>query len=91
MGLPDENDPLFVPQIPLVFKEIQMIGSIVGTRQDSKEMLDFSAKKDIYPLCEEYQFEDFIKAVDKIEKGKPKFRIVINIQDYAKKNNLYKL
>jgi len=90
VGLPDLEDPLKVPHIPLVFKEIQLTGSIVGTRDNNRKMLDFAAKNDVYPITEEYQFDDFLKAVEKIEKGRPKFRIVINVQDFAKKHNLYK-
>jgi uncharacterized zinc-type alcohol dehydrogenase-like protein len=90
VGLPDEDDPLKVPHIPLVFKEIQIIGSIVGTRDDNKKMLDFASKKNVYPMVEEFSFEDFPKAVEKIEKGKPKFRIVINVEDFSRKNNLFR-
>lgn len=90
IGLPDEKEPLTVPHILLVFGEIQLIGSIVGTIEDNKDMLSFASKNNIYPICEEYAFDNYIQAVEKIEKGKPKFRIVINVQDYAKKNNLWK-
>jgi D-arabinose 1-dehydrogenase-like Zn-dependent alcohol dehydrogenase len=89
VGLPEEADPLIVPHIPLIFKEVQLIGSIVGNIEDNKDMLKFAAENQIYPICEEYKFEDFEKAVEKIEKGKPKFRVVINISDWAKKNNFH--
>jgi len=53
-------------------------------------MLQLCADKDIYPMCEEFEFEDFDKALDKLEHGRPKFRCVINCQNYAKKNGLFK-
>lgn len=91
VGLPDGEDPLIIPHIPLVFNEIQIIGSIVGTSKKNKEMLDFSSKHNVYPITEEWKFEEFKQAVDKIENGKPKFRIVVNVMDYAKANGLYKI
>ena len=91
VGLPDKGEPLTVPHIPLVFKEVALVGSIVGNLEDNRAMIDFSYKNHVYPMCEEYAFEDFEKAIETIEHGKPRFRIVLNIKDYARKNNLHKL
>ena len=51
-----------------------------------KEMLEFAAKNDIKPVCEYYDFEDFPKAFDKLEHGKPKYRCVLRVGEFAKKN-----
>ena len=53
-------------------------------------MIDLCAEKDIYPICEEYDFEDLPKAFDKLENGKPHFRCVLNVKDWAEKNGFRK-
>jgi hypothetical protein len=44
----------------------------------------------VLPLCEHFEFQDFNKALDWAEKGNPKFRCVINVTDWAKKNGFDK-
>lgn len=70
----------------IVFKELCVCGSLVGPREAIKEMVKVCAEKDIYPTCEEFPFEELPKAFDHLENGKPKFRVVINIKDFAEKN-----
>lgn len=41
-------------------------------------------------MCEIFDFENFPKAFDTLENGKPKFRCVVNITDWAKKNGFDK-
>ena len=47
-------------------------------------MLQFSVDHNVYPICETFAFEDFPKAFDKLENGRPKFRCVVNVKDWAK-------
>jgi D-arabinose 1-dehydrogenase-like Zn-dependent alcohol dehydrogenase len=79
VGLPASSDYLKVPAIPLVFNEIELIGSFVGNRIDMTDMLQQCANDYIYPISEFYNFEDFNKAIETIEKGHPKFRIVLDL------------
>ena len=53
-------------------------------------MLEFSTKHNVLPLVEEFSFEDFDKAFDKLENGKPKFRCVVNVKDFSIKKGIYK-
>ena len=53
-------------------------------------MIKLCVEKDIYPMVEEFSFEDFPKAFDKLENGKPKFRCVVNVKDWAEKNGFRK-
>lgn len=55
-----------------------------------EKMLEFSAKNKIYPIVEKYTFEEFPKAFDVLENGRPKFRAVVNVEDWAKKNGFNK-
>jgi D-arabinose 1-dehydrogenase-like Zn-dependent alcohol dehydrogenase len=79
----------FSPNI-LVLNEYHIVGSLVGSRTDINEMLEFCAKNNIYPLCEEFNFEEFDQALNKLEKGKPIFRCVVNCGDYSKAKGLHK-
>jgi len=74
----------------LVGPEIHLVGSNVGSRKVVQEMLDFCAENKIYPLVETFDFEDFEKALDRLENGRPIFRCVVKVSDYAKKNGLFK-
>jgi len=42
-------------------------------------MLKFSAEHKIYPIVEEFAFEDFPKAFTYMETSRPKFRAVVNV------------
>ena len=86
LGFPEISDPFLVPQIPLIFKEIQFIGSVIGSRQENLEMLEFVAENNTHSICQEFKFEEFEHALDIVENGKPQFRIVINVNDWTKKN-----
>lgn len=74
----------------LVLGERKLTGSLVGSRENIVEMLDFCVKNNVYPLVETFDFEDFPKALDRLENGKPVFRCVVKTHEYAKKHNLFK-
>jgi len=90
VGTPALNDNMEININSLVANEIQIIGSIIGPRQSIKNMIDFCFKNDVYPICEEYPFEKFPEAFEKLEHGSPFFRIVINVKDFAEKNGFKK-
>ena len=89
LGVGEENDVKF-NYFPLLKKEIKVVGSLVGPRGAIKQMIELCSEKDIYPICEEYDFEDLPKAFDKLENGKPHFRCVLNVKDWAEKNGFRK-
>ena len=87
VGLPSVYDEgLQFPPAEIVIKEIMIVGSCVGPRPVIKEMIPLWFEKDIYPIVEEFDFEDFPKAFDKLENGKPHFRCVVNVKDWALKH-----
>ena len=90
VGMPSDNDNLKLNINQLVVNEIQVIGSIVGPRHSINKMIDFCNKNDVYPIVEEYQFEDLPKAFEKLEHERPHFRCIVNVRDYAEKNGLRK-
>jgi D-arabinose 1-dehydrogenase-like Zn-dependent alcohol dehydrogenase len=81
---------MVISAFSLIAPEITLVGSLVGTKSDIYEMLDLCAEKDIYPVCETFSFEEFPQAVERLEKGKPIFRCVVAVEEYSRKNGLFK-
>lgn len=65
----------------LVFGQKQCVGSLVGSYKETVAMLEFSAKHNILPTCEQYEFDDFGKAWTNLTTGRPKFRCVLKCVD----------
>ena len=72
--------------VEVVAKELTLCGSLVGSRKLIREMIPFCMEKKVYPMVEEYPFDEFPKAFHRIEKERPKFRCVVNVKDWAEKN-----
>ena len=85
LGVGEKNEVKF-NHFPMLKNDIKLVGSLVGPRKAIREMVDFCTEKDVFPLCEEFDFEDLPKAFDKLENGKPYFRCVLNVKDFAEKN-----
>ena len=85
IGLPAVETPLVIDPMWIVMKQIKLVGSYVGSRRETKEMLEFAAKHGISAKCEIFEFEEFPRAFEKLSKGKPCFRCVVKCQDYFKK------
>ena len=90
VGMPAATDFLKLNINLLVVNAIDVVGSIVGPREPIKRMVDFCSKKDVYPIVEEYPFEEMSKAFEKLEHGRPHFRCIINMKDFAAKKGLKK-
>jgi uncharacterized zinc-type alcohol dehydrogenase-like protein len=90
VGVPDISEKISFCVNYLVINEIHLVGSIVGSRDDIKDMLKLCVEKNIYPYVEEFPFEEFDKALHKLEHGKPIFRCVVNVEEYSKKKGLFK-
>ena len=88
VGMPSDNDFLKLNINTLVVNEIEIIGSMVGPRHSINKMVEFCNKNDIYPIVEEHPFEEMPKAFEKLEHGRPFFRCVVNVKDFAEKNGL---
>jgi uncharacterized zinc-type alcohol dehydrogenase-like protein len=91
VGMPPVNACSFnLDAFTLVVKEAVFVGSNVGPNWCINQMLPLCAEKDIYPIVEEFSFEDFPKAFDKLENGRPHFRCVVNVKDWAEKHGFKK-
>ena len=78
LGVPAFSKPAEINPASVIFGHIKFTGSGTGSRKETVEMLEFSAKHNIVPLCEEFDYEHFPQAFDRLENGKPIFRCVVN-------------
>ena len=90
VGVAEVSQNINFPTFLLVANEINLVGSLVGSREDIRNMLQLCADKDIYPVIEMFKFEDFPKALDKLENGKPIFRCVVDVAKYSQEKGLFK-
>lgn len=75
VGLP--NDELPIPIFDTVLNGVTVKGSIVGTRKDMQEAIDFAVRGKIKPIIEEAKLDEINDIFDKMQKGKINGRIVL--------------
>lgn len=75
VGLPSESMDLSIPR--LVLDGIEVIGSLVGTREDLKEAFQFGAEGKVVPKVQLRPMEDINDIFDEMEQGKITGRMVI--------------
>ena len=61
LGLPKFSKPANINPASVIFGHIKFTGSMTGSRRDIEDMLAFSAKHNIVPLCEEFDYKNFPK------------------------------
>lgn len=76
VGLPPESMNLSIPR--LVLDGIQVIGSLVGTREDLAEAFQFAAEGKVAPKVTKRPIEDINAIFHEMEHGKIKGRMVID-------------
>lgn len=75
VGLP--NDEIPVPIFDTVLNGVTVKGSIVGTRKDMQEALQFAADGKVRAIVSTAKLEDINQVFDKMEKGQINGRIVL--------------
>lgn len=86
VGIPDVKTNIEIPFMEVVVREINIMGSLVGDVKTTQEMLEFCAEKEIKVMTEHFSFEDFPKALNRLENERPKFRCVVDTIEYNKKH-----
>ena len=86
VGLPNSEESFNISFSTLVLKQIIIAGSIVCSVEETKDTLEFTLKHGIRVEAENFSFEDFPKALHRLEYEKPIFRCVVNVEDYNKKH-----
>lgn len=70
----------FSPTV-LLFKSIQITGTLVGSPSEIEEMLEFSAKHKILPLIEIQPLSEVNAAIERVVRNEARYRIVLLIPD----------
>lgn len=78
VGLPPESMSLNIPR--LVLDGIQVIGSLVGTREDLAEAFQFAAEGKVVPKVTKRPLRDINVIFHEMEQGKIKGRMVIDFK-----------
>lgn len=74
-GLPPGDFP--APIFEIVLKGLTVRGSIVGTRQDMEEALEFYARGEIHPTVSTRKLDEINDVLDEMKRGKIDGRVVI--------------
>lgn len=78
VGLPPEAMSLDIPR--LVLDGIQVVGSLVGTRQDLMEAFQFAAEGKVVPKVTMRPLEDINAIFKEMEQGQIRGRMVIDLR-----------
>lgn len=75
VGLPTDSMDLSIPR--LVLDGIEVVGSLVGTREDLREAFQFGAEGLVVPKCQTRQMDEINDIFDEMEEGSFTGRMVI--------------
>ena len=70
-------EPMAIPAFSLITGEKSVGGSPLGSPALTKTMLDFCVRHEIYPTVEEFPIEKINEAIEHLESGKARYRIVL--------------
>lgn len=76
VGLPPESMSLNIPR--LVLDGIEVVGSLVGTREDLAEAFQFAAEDKVVPKVQRRQIEEINEILQEMEEGNIRGRMVID-------------
>lgn len=65
--------------LPLILGRRRITGSPSGGIAQTQEMLDFCARKGVYPECEIIDIQQINQAFERMERGDVKYRFVIDM------------
>ena len=78
-GLPEVSKPLIYNSMDLICNQKILTGSIVGSRTEVEDCLNFSEKFEVYPVVENYKWEETAKAYKRLHDGAARYRCVIDV------------
>jgi uncharacterized zinc-type alcohol dehydrogenase-like protein len=78
VGLP-ERSITFTP-LSLLPAAKTIVGGIVGSAMQTRQMIEFAARHDIRPEVETFPVADFERALDRVRKGGARYRAVVEIE-----------
>lgn len=78
MGLPNAELP--IPIFDTVLNGVTVKGSIVGTRKDMQEALDFAARGKVRAIIETQPLDKINEVLERMEKGQINGRVVLTME-----------
>ena len=72
------TDPLDLNLIPMMFGQLSVSSSPVGSPATIRKMLEFAARHDVAPVTEHYPMDKVNDAMEHLRSGKAKYRIVLD-------------
>ena len=78
-ALPEVTKPVLFNNLDLVVGQKIFTGSIVGSRTEVQDTLEFCSKFGVEPLVENYSWADFPKAYKKLYTGGARYRCVVDV------------
>lgn len=72
--------PLEIGVFPLLTKQLSLSASPVGSPATIKTMLEFAARHNIRPVTQHFKLSDVNNALEHLESGKARYRIVLDCQ-----------
>jgi uncharacterized zinc-type alcohol dehydrogenase-like protein len=70
-------EPMQIPAFSLIMGDKSVGGSPIGSPEIIRIMLDFCNRHNIYPNVEEFPMEEVNEAIEHLEQGKARYRIVL--------------
>ncbi|MFM8363724.1 MAG: NAD(P)-dependent alcohol dehydrogenase, partial [Verrucomicrobiota bacterium] len=70
-------EPIPIAAFPLILGQRSVSGSPLGSPANTARMLDFCARHQIAPVIEEFPLAEANAALEHLEKGSPRYRIVL--------------
>ena len=72
-------EPMAIPTFTLLVGEKTVGSSPIGSPAVIRTMLEFCVRHDIYPMVEEFPLAKVNEAIEHLEKGKARYRIVLKV------------
>jgi len=72
-------EPMAIPTFTLLVGEKTVGSSPIGSPALIRTMLEFCVRHDIYPMVEEFPLAKVNEAIEHLEKGKARYRIVLKV------------
>lgn len=83
VGNPDDGQ-FVIPPSSLIMKSLNFAGSCIGSAEETREMLQLAADKNIKAWVEERPLRDANQALRDMEAGKPRYRYCLVSQEGSK-------
>ena len=72
-------EPMAIPTFTLLMGEKTVGSSPIGPPAVTRTMLEFCVRHNIYPMVEEFPLEKANEAIEHLESGKARYRIVLKV------------